>query len=260
MTPTDTQSPPPRLGALPNRADGPNGNVGNALTPDEPLAHSLLGSLPDPRSGRAGAITAIRHLRRNDVVYERGDPAHELFVVQSGRVAIANRAPDGRETLIELVGRGDLFGLCSLFDGSCRSTQARALASSTVVAVPYSRVRRVLEQQPGLLWGLMRLLAARMRMLDQALADSVFLDVTGRTAKRLLELAGDAQEFQLPVTQEELAALVGASRERVNKSISTFVRLGWLDQRDRHYRVLDRAQLSRRAGIVVAESAQHPTS
>ena len=62
--------------------------------------------------------------------------------------------------------------------------------------------------------------------MDGALADSVFLDVTGRTAKRLLELAGDADEFTLPVTQEELAGMVGASRERVNKAIAQFVRLG----------------------------------
>jgi CRP-like cAMP-binding protein len=75
----------------------------------------------------------------------------------------------------------------------------------------------------------------------------VFLDVTGRTAKRLLELAGEADEFVLPITQEELAGLVGASRERVNKAIASFIRLGWVDQRDRRYSIVDREQLSRRA-------------
>src|SRR3546814_12510933 len=79
------------------------------------------------------------------------------------------------------------------------------------------------------LWGVVALLAGRLRSMDSALSDSVFLDVTGRTAKRLLELGGDADEFQLPVTQEELAGLVGASRERVNKATPSFVRLGWLD-------------------------------
>jgi len=75
----------------------------------------------------------------------------------------------------------------------------------------------------------------------------VFLDVTGRTAKRLLELAGEADEFFLPITQEELAGLVGASRERVNKAIAAFVRLGWIEQVDRRYRITDRDQLARRA-------------
>jgi CRP-like cAMP-binding protein len=83
--------------------------------------------------------------------------------------------------------------------------------------------------------------------MDNALADAVFLDVTGRTAKRLLELAGEADEFTLPVTQEELAGMVGASRERVNKAIASFVRLGWIEQGDRRYVITDREQLGRRA-------------
>ena len=73
---------------------------------------------------------------------------------------------------------------------------------------------------------MVELLAGRLRNTDEALADSVFLDVTGRTAKRLLELAGEADEFFLPITQEELAGMVGASRERVNKAIASFIRLG----------------------------------
>ena len=72
-------------------------------------------------------------------------------------------------------------------------------------------------------------------------------DVTGRTAKRLLEIAGEADDFSLPVTQEELAGIVGASRERVNKAIASFVRLGWIEQRDRRYHILDRAQLELRS-------------
>jgi CRP-like cAMP-binding protein len=224
--------------------------VGGEPTADgDALGRNLLGSLPfDALSPAAGG--AVRRLRRREVVYRRGDAAHELFVVQAGTIAIANTAPDGRESVVQLVGQGELFGLCSLFDGSSRSTQARAVEASSVVSVPYEPIRRVLEQRPGLLWGLMRLLTSRLRHVDQALADSVFLDVTGRTAKRLLELAGDREEFQLPVTQEELAAMVGASRERVNKSLATFVRLGWLQQHDRRYRMLDREQLERRAGVI----------
>ena len=93
----------------------------------------------------------------------------------------------------------------------------------------------------------MALLTERIRNTDEALADSVFLDVTGRTAKRLLELSGDADEFSLPITQEELAGMVGASRERVNKAIASFIRLGWIDQSDRRYRITNREQLERRA-------------
>ena len=222
---------------------GANGHTRGA----DALGARLLRSLPDDSQAAASGITT-RTLRRHDTLYRPGDPAEELYVVQSGTIGIASATPDGREALIALLGRGELFALCSLFDGGRHGNQARAVESSTVVAVPYDAVRRVLEQRPVLLWGLMRIMAGRLRVADQALADSVFLDVTGRTAKRLLELAGDADEFHLPITQEELAALVGASRERVNKAIATFARLGWIEQRDRRYRIVDRAQLVLRAG------------
>jgi len=142
---------------------------------------------------------------------------------------------------------GDLFGEMPLFDGLPRTAEARSLEATELVIAPYSAVRDVLEAAPGLLWGVVELLSNRLRQTDAALADSMFLDVTGRTAKRLLELAGEADEFVLPVTQEELAGMVGASRERVNKALSAFIRLGWLDQVDRRYRIIDRPQLAQRA-------------
>ncbi len=114
-------------------------------------------------------------------------------------------------------------------------------------AVPFEPLRELFSEQPELLWGVVALLARRIRTMDAALADSVFLDVTGRTAKRLLELAGENDEFHLPITQEELAGLVGASRERVNKAIASFIRLGWLEQRDRNYRIAQRDRLDLRA-------------
>jgi len=143
--------------------------------------------------------------------------------------------------------RGELFGEMGMLDGLGRSAEARALEPSEVIAIPYVPVRELFEQQPALLWGTTAMLVGRLRAMDEALADSVFLDVTGRTAKRLLELAGDADEFYLPVTQEELAGMVGASRERVNKAISSFIRLGWLEQADRRYKIINRERLAQRS-------------
>jgi len=184
---------------------------------------------------------------RNVRIFGEGDAAAELYVVRSGRVAIANRSADGRESVMALMEAGDLFGDMSLFDGEGRSADARALEPSEVVLVPYPPVRRLFDTRPDLLWEVVGFLSRRLRATDSALADAVFLDVTGRTAKRLLELAGDQEQFVLPVTQEELAAMVGASRERVNKALSAFVRLGWISQSDRRYRITDRVQLERRS-------------
>ncbi|MGH9242792.1 MAG: Crp/Fnr family transcriptional regulator [Acidimicrobiales bacterium] len=207
----------------------------------------LFANLTDDELGQLGRAAQRRRLFRNDVLFIEGDEADELFVVLSGRVAIANRSPDGRESLLALMEAGDVFGDMGLLDRLGRSAQARALETSEVLVIPYAPVREIYRSRPELLWGVVELLAGRLRSMDEALADAVFLDVTGRTAKRLLELAGEADEFVLPVTQEELAGMVGASRERVNKAIAAFVRLGWVEQAERRYRITNRQQLAIRA-------------
>lgn len=216
-------------------------------------AHELLSRValfaelrPDELETIAGAAEH-RELRRGDVLFSEGDEPDDLFVVVSGRIALANKSSDGRESVVALMEAGDVFGEMPLFDGLGRSTDARALEPSEVVAIPYGPIQTVYESRPMLLWSVVAMLSGRIRAMDAALADSVFLDVTGRTAKRLLELAGDSDEFTLPVTQEELAGMVGASRERVNKAIAAFVRLDWLEQSDRRYRILNRPQLELRA-------------
>jgi CRP/FNR family cyclic AMP-dependent transcriptional regulator len=212
------------------------------------LAESDLFAGFDPEAlARVAEASEVRHLRRNDVVFDEADPPEELYVVRSGRIAMANTSVDGRESVIALMEAGDLFGEMPLLDGGKRSAGARALEPSELVAVPYGTVETILKASPELLWGVVRLLSQRLRTTDAALADSVFLDVTGRTAKRLLELAGEADEFALPITQEELAGMVGASRERVNKAIASFVRLRWIEQQDRRYRITNRDELERRA-------------
>ena len=196
--------------------------------------------------GLAGA-SSDRTLARGDVLFRERDDSAELYVVKSGRIAMVNRSIDGRESVVALMEPGDLFGEMPLFDGQTRSTDARALEASEVIVIPYGPLHKLYTDDPTQLWLVVELLANRLRAVDSVLADSVFLDVTGRTAKRLLEIAGEADDFSLPVTQEELAGMVGASRERVNKAIASFVKLGWIEQRDRRYHILNRPQLELRS-------------
>jgi CRP/FNR family transcriptional regulator, cyclic AMP receptor protein len=189
-----------------------------------------------------------QHLVRGDVLFREGDPAEHLYLVVRGRMAIAIANPiDHRETVVALMDAGDLLGEMSMLDDGPRSAMARALEPTVVLSIPFTNVIEAFRAEPQLLWGVTRLLAQRLRVMDEALADSVFLDVTGRTAKRLLEMSDGSDEFTLPVTQEELAGMVGASRERVNKAIASFIRLGWLEQRDRHYTIRKRESLEIRA-------------
>ena len=207
----------------------------------------LFGELPEDVLEDIVDETHDRDLQRGDIIFREDDPPDELYIVLSGRIAIVNKSIDGRESMVALMEPGDLFGEMGLFDGKGRSAQARALEDSVVTCIPYQPVRSLYEETPIYLWQVIQMLAGRLRNMDEALADSVFLDVTGRTAKKLLELAGESEEFSLPITQEELAGMVGASRERVNKAIAAFVRLGWIEQMDRSYRITNREQLTIRS-------------
>jgi CRP-like cAMP-binding protein len=213
-------------------------------------ATELFAALPDDALAELSAQATVRELERNELLFRQGDASDSMYVVTDGRIAIASQAGDGRETVIAVLERGGLFGELSLFDDAPRMADARALVETTVVEIGHEPVRAMLQSRPELLWVIVQLLVQRLRATDDALAELVFLDVPARTARRLLELSADADRFTLPVTQEELASMVGASRERVNKAISLFVRLDWLalDGRN-HYRILDRQALQDRASL-----------
>ncbi|MGF1595605.1 MAG: Crp/Fnr family transcriptional regulator [Acidimicrobiales bacterium] len=214
---------------------------------DQIRAVELFRDVDDEALAAIAATGSTRQLARGDVLFREHDAPSDLFVVVSGRIAMVNRSVDGRESVVALMEPGDLFGEMPLFDGQNRSTDGRALEASEVIVIPYDPLRKLYVDQPSQLWRVVEMLSMRLRNMDGVLADSVFLDVTGRTAKRLLEIAGEADDFSLPVTQEELAGMVGASRERVNKAIASFVKLGWIEQRDRRYHILDRKQLELRS-------------
>ncbi len=188
-------------------------------------------------------------LRGQDVFVE-GEASSDLFIVATGRVAMQKSASGGKDSLVALMEPGDLFGEMGLFDDQGRSATARCLERTEVLRIPYSVLRLILHQRPGLLWGMLELLAKRLRNTDDALADAMFLDVPGRTAKRILEISHDSDEFTLPLTQEELAGLVGASRERVNKALAALMRSGVIEIQDRKYTIVDREELTRLAGVV----------
>ncbi len=223
--------------------------VSVAMAHDDVLAQTEFFADASPEELRAILKTASEQsLVRGDVLFREGDDSDALYVVLTGRVAVAIANPiDNRETMVGLMTPGDLFGEMPMLDQGARSANARALEPSSVLAIPYAGIVSMFNANPALLWGVTRLLAGRLRETNEALADSVFLDVTGRTAKRLLELADGRDTFILPVTQEELAGMVGASRERVNKAIASFIRLGWLDQHDRRYTINMRDRLELRS-------------
>ncbi|HYJ70071.1 MAG TPA: Crp/Fnr family transcriptional regulator [Nocardioidaceae bacterium] len=209
---------------------------------DDEAANSLRGSMSETRIGRG------------DVLFHEGDSGDRLYVVTDGKIKLGRTSADGRENLLAILGPGQMFGELSLFDPGPRSATATAVTPCTMMSLGHDELLRWLEDQPSVALGLLNQLAARLRKTSDVVADLVFSDVPGRVAKALLDLsrrfgrtADDGIHVHHDLTQEELAQLVGASRETVNKALADFAMRGWLRLEPRSVVLIEVERLRRRA-------------
>jgi CRP/FNR family transcriptional regulator, cyclic AMP receptor protein len=169
-------------------------------------------------------------------------------------VKLGRHASAGRANLLAILGPGQMFGELSLFDPGPRSATVTAVTDSVLMGLSQDKLLVWLDGRPVVARGLLAQLAGRLRRANDIVADLVFSDVPGRVAKSLLELSrrfGAPAEGGIRVahdlTQEELAQLVGASRETVNKALADFSTRGWIRLEQRSVVLLDVERLSRRA-------------
>ena len=193
-------------------------------------------------------------LSRGDVLFREGDEGDRVYVVMSGKIKLGRTSPDGRENLLAVLGPGQMFGELSLFDPGPRSATVTAVTDTRLLGLGHTDLLPWLTGRPEVARGLLLQFAQRLRRSNDTLADLVFSDVPGRVAKQLLDLStrfGVASDEGVRVvhdlTQEELAQLVGASRETVNKALADFAGRGWLRLEQRSVVLLDLERLRRRA-------------
>lgn len=192
--------------------------------------------------------------RRGEVFFEQGEPGDRMFVIMSGKITLSHRSDDGRETLLGVLGPGDMFGELSVFDSGIRTAGAVALTDARVLSLTRDQLRSWMMSRPEVAEKLLQALARRLRRTEDSMADLIFCDVPARVAKALLDLAdkfGTVSGGELLVvhdmTQEELAQLVGASRETVNKALADFVSRAWIRVEQKSVSILDLERLQRRA-------------
>jgi CRP/FNR family cyclic AMP-dependent transcriptional regulator len=195
----------------------------------------LFQALDDDGAAALQAGVTIVELARAERLFEEGASGNQLYVVLDGKIKLTRAAADGRENLLSVVGPGEMFGELSLFDPRPRTASAIAVTDSRLGALAHDDLRSWLTGRPDVALHLLQALAQRLRRANDVMADLVFTDVPGRVAKALLDLAdrfGAVRDEGLQVnhdlTQEELAQLVGASRETVNKALADFAARGWL--------------------------------
>jgi CRP/FNR family transcriptional regulator, cyclic AMP receptor protein len=215
-----------------------------------PLFEAL--SDEDASALRSGIITV--QLNRGERLFSEGDTGDKLYIILSGKIKLTKAAPDGRENLLSVHGPGEMFGELSLFDPIPRTSSATAVTNAELAGVAHDDLRSWLTTRPEVAMHLLQALAKRLRRINEVKADLVFTDVPGRVAKALLDLA-ERFGVQTPagiqvnhdLTQEELAQLVGASRETVNKALADFAARGWLQLAAKSVLLTDVDRLRKRA-------------
>ncbi|MCM3688723.1 MULTISPECIES: Crp/Fnr family transcriptional regulator [Kocuria] len=214
----------------------------------------LFASLDDQAFAALTEELTEVELSRGSTLFHEGDPGDQLYFIVSGKIKLGRTAPDGRESLVAIMGPGELFGEMALFDPSPRSTSATAVSETRLAGLKHENLKKVIERSPDVSAQLLQALARRLRRTNESLADLVFSDVPGRVAKALLDLADrfgrpatDGILVAHELTQEELAQLVGASRETVNKALAEFVQRGWIRLEARAVVILDLQRLKQRS-------------
>ena len=214
----------------------------------------LFAALDD--DGAAALLSSMVeiHVPKGEIVFAEGAEGDSLYVIRDGKIKLGHASSDGRETLLAVLGPGEMFGELSFFDPGPRMSTATALADATMGSLSRSALRPWLTGRPEVAEALLQALAHRLRKTSEAMGDLVFTDVPGRVAKALLELSdkfGTAAEDGILVahdlTQEELAQFVGASRETVNKALADFASRSWLRIESRAVVILDSERLGKRA-------------
>jgi CRP/FNR family transcriptional regulator, cyclic AMP receptor protein len=221
----------------------------------EVLSRAPLFEALDEDAARAlRAIVTEVHLSRGQTLFSEDQEGDRLYVILEGKIKLTRTAPDGRENLLSVLGPSEMFGELSLFDPRPRTASAIAVTEGRLAGMGHSDLWPFLKGHTEIGIHMLRALAQRLRKTNETMADLVFTDVPGRVAKALLDLAerfGQPAEGGLHVhhdlTQEELAQLVGASRETVNKALADFAQRGWLRIEARAVQVLDIDRLRKRS-------------
>ncbi len=227
-------------------------------------ARAVAADLPEPRTDQPDVPGGPLHVafaggrrqqvRPGTILFTEGDVSNRVILLLSGRVKVSSVSEDGHETVFGFRGAGDVLGELSAIDGDEHLATVTVVEAGEALVVPAQRFLAALAEQPGLALVLLRSIVGRLRDADRKRAEFTGLDVVGRVAHRLVELAerygeasGDAIRIGIPISQRELAGWVGSSREAVNKALGQLERRGLIAAERRHLIVLDLDGLRGRA-------------
>jgi CRP/FNR family transcriptional regulator, cyclic AMP receptor protein len=193
--------------------------------------HPIFGKLPGKMIERLASYVRTQEVRRGATIFAKGDAGIALMGVVTGSVKISVPAPNGRETVLNLIQQGEIFGEIALLDGRPRTADAVAMSDCELLIIKRRDFIPFVHEHPEVGLKLIEILCGRMRRTTQQVEDLMFLNLPARLAKALLRLAdevGGALPRKVSVTQQEISQMIGVSRESINKQLRSWARAKWV--------------------------------
>jgi CRP/FNR family cyclic AMP-dependent transcriptional regulator len=222
-----------------------------AQTADFLASIPLFSGLHRDELSKFAELTRERAYPKGSVILFQDDPGDSLFVLRQGRVKVVLIGEDGREVILGVLEPGAHFGELALIDDQPRSAHVIAMDDAQLLILRREDFRRRVEANPTIAWALLTELSRRLRRADQKIGGLVLLDVPGRIARLLLDLADEAgaPTIEKPLTHQTIAQMIGASRETVSRAMKEFQDAGLIRVERRRITVGDREALEKRAQV-----------
>ena len=195
----------------------------------------IFGMLDDEALRPLSRVAMLRHVPRNTVVLYAGDCTDNIYFVLSGVLKVQISDEEGREVILSMLGPGELFGEMGVLDDHPRSATVLAVESSDLVMIGQADFKQCLAQNPDVSLFIMRNLTKRLRLADRAIESLALLDVYGRVARLLLEAAETVNGRKVVThkfTKQDIAKMIGASREMVSRVMRDLTVQGLIEERD----------------------------
>jgi CRP/FNR family transcriptional regulator, cyclic AMP receptor protein len=194
--------------------------------------HPIFGALGPELLDRLSSYAIPQSVNRGTTIFTRGDPGTSLFAVCSGTIKISAPSPGGKDAVFNLITDGAIFGEIAVLDGLPRTADAIAITDCSLMVIERRHFISLIHERPDFALKLIEVLCGRLRHTTEQLENVMFLDLPGRLAKTLLELAEQSraspQGRKIALTQRDLGEIIGMSRESTNKQLRIWQKRNWI--------------------------------
>jgi CRP/FNR family cyclic AMP-dependent transcriptional regulator len=197
----------------------------------------LFANLSDAELAQISAEASLRQFPKNKVIMSEGEKSDSLYTIVAGKVKVLISDEEGKEIILSILGPGEFFGEMALFDNQPRSATVITMEASTFNVIAQADFMRCVAGNPQIAKHLLQALARRLREADKKISSLALMDVYGRVARTLLELAKEENGklvVRQNLSQQDIANMVGASREMVNRILKDLALGGYIEVESKH--------------------------